>query len=367
MANEVGAEGSELEPTKNNGFDISNFLKHFSEIDTSIGKLYLFPCNSPELGAFNALPATEAAERIREFIPHIASLSPECGWHHKRVGISADKSSQLSAQEVEAIAEAYALSSALRFAREGGKERSPITRAADEAATTYLDRLMRSEVEEEEAKRSKMRDLFLGSEHGMFDQVWKASQALDESRQQFERLTRISAPPTDALSSIDASSRRNSDQMVAQNVELMRQRSEDREMVRLTGKMTAQSAKTLQELAAAASILLGNLEKRDKDAKHTTKVQLWIAVGSVILSALLALGSLVVSYNAYDQDKGNISSGDKWQASVLEELKVINQKSSQVEASNRELLKTIEQLRTGWAELESRLATAASAQKEAQK
>jgi malonyl CoA-acyl carrier protein transacylase len=142
--------------------------------------------------------------------------------------------------------------------------------------------------------------------------------------------------------------------MAEHSARLARERSEDREMVRLTGQMTAQSAQTLQELAGAASTMLEKLDQRDEEAKHTTKVQLWIAVGSVIVSALLALVALVVSVAAYYQDKENISSGDKWQASVLGELKAANQQSSQAEASNRTLLQTVEQLRAKVSDLESR-------------
>ena len=57
--------------------------------------------------------------------------------------------------------------------------------------------------------------------------------------------------------------------MAEYSARLACERSEDREMVRLTGQMTAQSAETLQELAAAASTMLEKLDQRDKEAKDT--------------------------------------------------------------------------------------------------
>ena len=273
----------------------------------------------------------------------------------------------LSEEEIEVIAEAFASSNGVRSAREGGKDRTPITRTAGEAATAYLARLMRSEIEEQASQFKRLREQALGSTHSIFDQVRKASEALGDTRLQFERLTKASAFPASLSPSIETKSLELNNHMAEYSARLARERSEDREIVRLTGQMTAQSAETLQELAAAASTMLEKLDQRDEEAKHTTKVQLWIAVGSVIVSAVLALVALVVSIAAYKQDKENISSGDKWQASVLEELKAANQKSSSVEASNRALLQTVEQLRARVSELESPPASKPSAGAKAQR
>jgi cell division protein FtsB len=354
MTDTIDARGSDAEPPKKKGFDLSIFLKHVAEVDTPIGKLYLFPLRDSDIRTFKALSATDAVERIRAFLPCIASLSPDYALKQERVGITADQASNLSGQTLESIAEAYALSNGLRFAREAEKEREPVVRATDEPATTFLDRLLRNEADEQANQFKKLKEQVLGSTHGIFDQVRKASQTLGDTRQQFERLTRASAFPGAVSPSIETKSLEFSNHMAEHSARLARERSEDREMVRLTGQMTAQSAETLQELAGAASTMLEQLDRRDDEAKQTTKVQLWIAVGSVIVSALLALVALVVSVAAYYQDKENISSGDKWQASVLGELKAANQQASQAEASNRTLLQTVEQLRAKVSDLESR-------------
>ncbi len=363
--NDVGGSNAEL-PTKK-VLDLNVFMKHVAEVDTPIGKLYLFPLRVSDILAFNGLSATDAVERIRAFLPCFASLSPECALKQERVALTADQATNLPQQTVESIAEAYAFSDGLRSAREGEKDREPIVRATEEPATAFLDRLLRNEVKEQANQLKKIREQVLGSTHGLFDQVRKASQALGDTRLQFERLTRSSAIPAGLSPSIEAKSLELNNHMTEYSARLARERSEDREMVRLTGQMTAQSAEILQELAAAASTMLEKLDQRDEEAKHTTKVQLWIAVGSVIVSAVLALVALVVSIAAYKQDKENISSGDKWQASVLEELKAANQKSSSVEASNRALLQTVEQLRARVSELESPPASKPSAGAKAQR
>ena len=336
MADAIDAGGSDAEPPKKKGLDLSIFLKHVAEVDTPIGKLYLFPLRVSDIQAFNGLSATNAVERIREFIPCIASLSSDYGLKQERVGITADQAAKLSDQTVESIAEAYALSNGLRSAREGGKDREPMVRATDEPATAFLDRLLRNEVEEQANQFEKLREQVLGSTHGIFDQVRKASQALGDTRQQFERLTRTSASSGGVSPSIETKSLEFNNHMAEHSARLARERSEDREMVRLTGQMTAQSAMTLQELADAVSTLLEKLDERDKEAKRTTKFQLWIAVGSVVVSALIAGASFI-------QDWRNNKSGDDWQGKVLEELKAVNTRSTKLETENHALRQKVEQ------------------------
>lgn len=344
MVGAVDSGGSEAEPPKKKGLDLSIFLKHVAEVDTPIGKLYLFPLRVSDIQAFNGLSAADAVERIRAFLPCIASLSSDYGLKHERVGITADQASNLSDKTVESIAEAYALSNGLRSAREGEKDRAPIVGATDEPATAFLDRLLRNEVEEQAHQFKKLREQVLGSTHGIFDQVRKASQALGDTRQQFERLTRTSAFSGGASPSIETKSLEFNNHMAEHTARLARERSEDREMVRLTGQMTAQSAETLQKLATAASTMLEKLDARDEDSKRSTKDQLRIAVWSVAISAGLSLIALVFSVAAFYQDKANISSGDKWQDKVLEELKAANTHSAKLESEIQALRQKVEHL-----------------------
>ena len=344
MTDAIDAGGSDAEPPKKIGLDLSIFLKHVAEVDTPIGKLYLFPLRVSDLRAFSELSATDAVERIRAFLPCIASLSPDYALKQERVGITADQASNLPGQTLEIIAEAYALSNGFRSAREGEKDREPIVKATDEPASAFLDRLLRNEVEEQANQFKKLREQALGSTHGIFEQVRKSSQALGETWKQFEKLNQASSIPTGISRVVENRSLELSHLISEQQNRLARERDEDRELIRLTGQMSAQSAKTLQQLADAASTMLEKLDERDVEAKRTTKVQLWIAVGSVIISAVLALIALVFSVAAFYQDKANISSGDKWQDKVLEELKAANTHSAKLESEIQALHQKVEHL-----------------------
>jgi hypothetical protein len=344
MAPDSDSNASGGEQPKKSGFDISTFLKPVVEVDTVIGKLFLFRLRDEDVRAAKGLQPGDAIARIREFLPCIASLSAEYSRKQQRAGITADQVRSLPDQEVERLAESYALSNALRSARDGGKGREPVIRGADEPATSFLDRLLCNEVEEKANQLQKLIDRSLGATSSIFDQVRKASQALGDTRLQFERLVGTGEFSGFPAQSIDTRSLDFSNPMAEYNARLTRERAEDREMIRLTGQMSAQSAKTLQELADAASTLLDGLDQRDKDAKKTTRVQLWIAVGSVVVSALLA-GA------AYYQDWRNNKSGDEWQGKVLAALSVANARTATLEAENQVLRLKMDRLGSTLADL----------------
>lgn len=344
MADPIDAGGPEAEPPTGKGFDLSIFLKHVAEVDTPIGKLYLFPLRVSDLRTYSKLNATDTIERIRAFLPCIASLSADYALKQERISITFEQALQLTDQPLQKIAETYALSNALRSAREGEKDREPIVRETDEPATEFLDRLLRKKIEEQANQLENIKKQFLGSTHGIFDQVRKSSQALGETWKQFEKLNQASTISTGIARPAESRSFESIKLFSEQQNRLARERAEDRELVRLTGQMSVQSAKTLQQLADAASTMLEKFDDRDEEAKRTTKVQLWIAVGSVIISAVLALLALLLSVAAFNQDKANISSGDKWQDKVLEELNAANTHSANLESEIQAIRQKVEQL-----------------------
>jgi hypothetical protein len=180
----------------------------------------------------------------------ITSLSSDYGLKQERVGITADQAAKLSDQAVESIAEAYALSNGLRSAREGGKDREPMVRATDEPATAFLDRLLCNEVEEQANQFKKLREHALGSTHSIFDQVRKASLALGDTREQLERLTRGSSfdAGIGRTPSVEIRPLGIDNHMAEFSARMERERGEDREIMRLTGQASSQSAAMLQEL-----------------------------------------------------------------------------------------------------------------------
>ena len=141
--------------------------------------------------------------------------------------------------------------------------------------------------------------------------------------------------------------------MVEQARERAEERAEEMALARLTGQMTAESAKTLKDLAEAATTLMEQFDERDRKTDKSTRKQITIAVWSVGISAVLALLALIVSGFAYIQDRDNSSSGDQWQAKLVTAIEQGNQQRAAVEIENEALREQVKSLDARIADLEA--------------
>ena len=272
--------------------------------------------------------------RFRELLPYIASLSTTSKIKKDRESLVPELVAQLSNADVELVAEAYAASSALQAASSGSEDRSPIPRGNAEVATSYVDRLLKKQLEDYANDMRRIREKMLVSTSGIFDQVRKSSALLGSTLTNFERLSRSIATPA-AMPVSETKHLKLTTHMTEHAARLARERAEELEMVRLTGQMTAQSAKTLKDLAEAASTLLENLNERDQRSDRVTRIQLWIAVGSVVVAAVL-------SGAAFFQDRANNTTNDKWQGELLSSIREGNrQRSTANDKWQGELLSSI--------------------------
>lgn len=320
--------------------DLSALIAPPVSVETTIGKVFLYPLRVSDITQFGKLTSNSPSTQLREFLPAIASLIETSQFKDERQPLAEGLVAKLSDDEIEVIAEAYAASSSLEEARSGSKDRSALPKDREELATSYLDRLLRKEIEEQAESMKRMREQMLASTTSIFDQVRKSSAALGATVSSFEGLSRSAA--TQPI--IETRQLEFSNHMAEQHAKLARERTEELEMVRLTGQMTAQSATTLRDLAEAATTLLERLDARDQKSDGDTRRSLRIAVWSVAISAVLALVALVVSGASYVQDKANNTSGDTWQASVLSALSQGNLERQTLSAENKKLQAKVDEL-----------------------
>lgn len=333
--NDRTVSGDQPEPKKK-GLNISLFLGPTADVQTSIGKIYLYPMRVSDFSRFEKIVAEEPMARFREFLPCVASLSATTKIEKDRKSLAAELVAQLSNADVELVAETYAASAALQTARSGSEDRSALPRGDGEVTTSYVDRLLKKELEDHSNDMRRIREQMLASTGGIFDQVRKSSSLLGSTLTNFERLSRSIATPA-AMPVFETKHLELTNHLAEHHSRLTRERAEELEMVRLTGQMTAQSAKTLQDLAEAASTLLENLNERDQRSDRVTHIQLWIAVGSVLVAAVL-------SGAAFFQDKANNTTNDKWQGELLSSINEGNSQRSIVEEENKKLIAKVEEL-----------------------
>ncbi len=113
-----------------------------------------------------------------------------------------------------------------------------------------MNRVPNHEVKAQLDELRQMREKVLASISSIFDQVRKSSSALGSTLSAFDQLTKSAAPVEIRAPGMD-----HFHAMNEQFVRQARERAEELEMVRLTEKMTAESAKTLKDLAEAATVL----------------------------------------------------------------------------------------------------------------
>jgi hypothetical protein len=348
MAQDGGLPGGDRKTTKKSMLNLDQLFGPVTQVPTSVGSLYLYGLRVSDLSTFATLSGGEPIARIRSLLPHIASLTNTKGFKDERPPLTTEEVERLADVEVEKVAEAYA-EMLLRGPRVvDDKEKAKPAREPGESATAYLDRLLKHEVQEQRQQIGRMREQLLASTSSIFEQVRKSTSSLGSTLSDFHNLTRSAKPPEVIVPRMD-----HLHAMQEHAARQARERAEELEMVRLTGKMTAESAQTLKDLAEAATVLLEQMDERDKKADQSTRKQVTIAVWSVAISAALALLALIVSGLAYYQDKDNNAAGDKWQSDLIAAVRDGNRQRGAAEEEIQRLRDQVAKLQAEIARIES--------------
>lgn len=336
--------------------DIKDLLRSHpsADVETLAGRIYLYPLRMCDMTDFEKLEPGDAVSQIRAFLPSIGSLTVESDEAPERVPLDAGIADGLTDDEIERAAEAYTKSSAWQTVRDGSQERKPVVQEAGETASAFLVRLLKAEVEDYHQSAKRMHDKMFGSTRSLFDQVRKSTSALGSTLSAYDELTKFAKPAPLEIHPIqtDHFSRVN-DPLAEQARERAKERAEEMELTRLTGQMTAESAKTLKDLAEAATTLMEQMDERDRRTDQSTRKQITIAVWSVGISAVLALFALIVSGFAYVQDRDSSSSEDQWQMKLLTAIEQGNQQRSAAEHENKTLREQVSVLGARISDLEA--------------
>lgn len=341
--------------------------KPVAEVETSIGRIYLYPLRVRDMTDFENMEPAEAIDQVRNLLTSIGSLTLESDEAQERIPLDPEIAKALSDDELELLSEAYVQSSVWKKIQEGNEDRKPVAREDGETASAYLIRLVREEVEQQHQSAKQLHEKILGSSRSIFDQVRKSTFALGSTLSAYEQLTKFAKPSPPEIQPIrtdhfDALNRR----MVKQARERAEERAEEMALARLTGQMTAESAKTLKDLAEAATTLMEQFDERDRKTDKSARKQITIAVWSVGITAVLALLALIVSGFAYLQDRHNSSSGDQWQVKLLTAIEQGNQQRSAVQHENETLREQVNVLGAHIADLEAAQRAATAAAKKAE-
>lgn len=338
--------------------------KPATDVETSAGRIYLYPLRVRDMTDFEKLEPGDAVSQIRAFLPSIGSLTVESDEAPERIPLDAGIADGLSDDEIERAADSYTKSSAWQTVRDGSQERKPVVQETGETASAFLVRLLKAEVEDYHQSAKRMHDSLLGSSRSLFDQVQKSTSLFDQVRKStsalgstlsaYDELTKFAKPAPLEIHPIQTDHFSRVNNLLAEQArERAEERAEEMELTRLTGQMTAESAKTLKDLAEAATTLMEQMDERDRRADQSTRKQITIAVWSVGISAVLALFALIVSGFAYVQDRNSSSSEDQWQVKLVTAIEQGNQQRSAAEHENEMLREQVHVLGARISDLEA--------------
>jgi hypothetical protein len=194
---------------------------------------------------------------------------------------------------------------------------------------------------EQSLHMQKLRESITSSTSSIFDQVRKSTSKLGTTVGAFDRLYESQ----NQVESLRVPTFEHTNAITKQFERQARERAEELQMVRLTGKMTAESAETLRSLAEAATTLLEQMDQRDRKTDRVTNRQITIAVWSLVVSAALALLALVVSTFSYLQDRDSNESEDKLQSELMNLVKETNQQRASEKFKVQQLETELEKLK----------------------
>lgn len=335
--------------TKEIAFNPEPLFEPVRKVPTAVGTIYLYELSLSDIIAFSSLSGRNPIERIRSFLPHIASLVEAEGSKDERPPLTTEEVGQLSDVEVEKIASTYAkvLNCEPRVADDRGANK--LVRESGESATAYLDRRMKQKAQELFQKPGRISGKISTPASKLFDHVRKSASVLGGVLNAYEKSTRIEVPTVPDIEPMPAVDFGALDRLGSERARVRAQESAERlELARETRDVTAASGRMLKDLVEAAATLMEQMEERDKKSDQSMRKQLSIAVWSVGVSAVLALLSLVVSGLAYFQDRDNNISGDKWQEELIAAVRDGSRQRDMAEVE-------VQRLRGEVAELKARL------------
>lgn len=178
------------EPKK--GLSIKQLMlraKPQATVDCGLNTIHLYPANAGDLDEFKRLSSGgDALVRFRGLLPRIASLVNQAEIQEKRDPLPSEIVEQLSADELEALAEAYVAIPSFKDVRTE-KGEAAVTRLEGESAVVYLERLLIAMIEQHRHTFEKLYLDAMSPASRLLEKVNSSSFTLGESLKAYEKLS----------------------------------------------------------------------------------------------------------------------------------------------------------------------------------
>jgi hypothetical protein len=286
--NEMAKEGK-------GGLNLSALAGPIGQIDLKIGTVFLYQANETVRESFRSMTNDKPEQRGRATLAQIISLEKRTGWRDKIVPIPDETFSALTEDDIASIAELFRQ----RLDRNRVVPERPFPsiepRVDGESAIVFFDRVLGTDIatgdKDAKAQMKRLIDVATSPASKLLEQLNLSSDRLGNTVREFEK---FNAPILNVPE--------YRDHMGEMTRRIAKEKNEDREVARLTGEMTKQSAEMLQELVKTAGAFLVRFDDRDQKSDKQIRVQLWVALGSLALSVLLSGFGVWFAAKSYYQD-----------------------------------------------------------------
>lgn len=286
------------------GFNIDAFAKPIGQFDLSVGTTYLYQPNETVRKLFREMADEQPEHRAKTALSFITSLEVRKRLMEKIKPIPTEIFAALTEKDFASLAELFRQ----RIYQLRALPESPLPviepQMAGESALCFFDRILDADIkatdEQSKEQYKRLMESVNPSASKLLEQLNLSSERLGGTVREFDRLktTIVETPPFH-------------DHLGDFNRRMARERSEDRKIAQLTGEMTKQSAEMLQELVGAAGKFMVRFDERDQKSDGQIRIQLWVAIGSLILSVLLSGIGVWFAAKSYYQDGAKNTAEDK--------------------------------------------------------
>jgi hypothetical protein len=295
-------------------------------VDTSIGAVTLFPQRFEDIGAFSKLPPDGSpATRLRLYLPYIAARTDALtGLGEAR--IEETSSQQVSAEDLERIAEAYLSLLQTRQTVDGAAPASrPIVRAEGESAVACLDRRLKEDHERQmEDLKGTYEELGHRSDEPLASalaDVDRQASALREIATRSMQVQNASDRGATADSREGLSPLLTSDDGIAGSDSVNRARDEEMALMRSIGIVTTQSAILVASLSETATRFLRQFAEATQRLEEAARTSARTVLIAVLITTALAAIAATAAILSYIDERGNRQSTQQWQDSVVQSMK----------------------------------------------
>nr|WP_315481341.1 hypothetical protein [uncultured Undibacterium sp.] len=272
--------------------NINDFAKPIWQVDIEIGTVYLYQADENVRKLFRSLKLDTPAERGRKVFSRIISLEKRVKLKDEIKPIPDEIFSVLKEGDVALISEKFRQLNDRNCALSDKDFPKIPPQNNDESGFEFFDRVLGTDIanadKEYKEQMKKIMDVTTSSASGLLSQLNLSSDRLGGTVREFSEIA-IKQPVFH-------------NHFGDMNRRIAQERSEDRNVAQLTGEMTKQSAEMLQELVKAASAFLIRFDERDQKSDKQIQLQLWVALGSLALSVLLAGVGVWFAAKSYYQD-----------------------------------------------------------------